>query len=123
MRILVADDIADTRQMMRLLLELKGHAVLEAADGRQAVQCALKERPDLILMDLSMPIMDGLAATRCIRQNRDTAEIPIVVLSAYMDDEVWRKRAMKCGCNECFSKPLDFEGLDALLAFASDTPH
>lgn len=122
MRVLVADDFADTRQIMRLLLEMKGHAVLEAADGRQAVQCALKEHPDLILMDLSMPIMDGLAATRCIRQNDETAGIPIVVLSAYVDDAAWRARAMKSGCNECFSKPLDFDSLDALLAFASD-PH
>ncbi len=121
MCILVAEDIADTRYLMKLLLEGKGHAVLEAANGREAVECALSEHPDLILMDLSMPIMDGLAATRCIRENSETADIPIVALSSHMHDPLWRDRAMSCGCNQCYAKPLDFEGLDGLLAFASKT--
>lgn len=119
MRILVAEDIADTRYLMKLLLEGKGHAVVEAANGKEAVERAVSERPDLILMDLSMPVMDGLAATRCIRENDETATIPIVALSSHMHDPVWRDRALRYGCNECYAKPLDFEGLDGLLAFAS----
>lgn len=119
MRILVAEDIADTRYLMKLLLEGKGHAVVEAANGKEAVERAVSERPDLILMDLSMPIMDGLTATRRIRENGETAMIPIVALSSHMHDPLWRDRALSCGCNECYAKPLDFEGLDGLLAFAS----
>lgn len=119
MRILVAEDIADTRYLMKLLLEGKGHEVMEAANGREAVACALSQHPDLILMDLSMPVMDGLAATRCIRENGETALIPIVALSSHMHDPVWRDRAMSYGCTQCYAKPLDFEGLDGLLAFAS----
>ena len=122
MRILVADDLEDTRCVLKLLLEMKGHAVLEAENGRVAVECALKERPDLILMDLNMPIMDGLDATQRIRENSSTALIPIVVLSSHMDDAVWRDRALRCGCNACYSKPLDFDGLEDLLTVAS-TPH
>lgn len=122
MVILVADDIEDTRHLMRLLLEMKGHAVLEAENGEQAVECALKEHPDLILMDLSMPVMDGLAATRRIREHGETALIPIVAMSSHLSDPVWRDRALRSGCNQCYSKPLDFDGLDGMLAVAL-TPH
>ena len=116
MVILVADDFEDTRQVMKTLLEMRGHAVVEAADGRQAVQGALSHHPDLILMDLCMPVMDGFDATRCIRKEPATAKTPIVALTAH-SDQAWRERAMRCGCNECYAKPLDFSALDALLSF------
>ena len=118
MRILVADDVEDTRYLLKLLLEMKGHSVFEAVNGEEAVECALKELPDLILMDLNMPVMDGLAAARCLRQHAETSRIPIVALSAHMDDSLWRERALGCGCNECYAKPLDFEGLDQMLKAA-----
>jgi CheY-like chemotaxis protein len=116
MRILLADDIEETRLVMRLVLEMKGHSVLEAVNGKAAVECALKEHPDLILMDLCMPVMDGLAATRRIRENAATALIPIFALSAHLGEPVWRDEALRAGCNQCYSKPLDFEALDVLLA-------
>jgi two-component system cell cycle response regulator DivK len=120
MRILIAEDLDDTRHLMKLVLEMKGHAVLEAQNGKEAVECAIKEHPDLILMDLSMPVMDGLAATRCIRANAATAGIPIIALSAHLGDAVWRDQAFRCGCSHCYAKPLDFDALEGLLAIASE---
>jgi CheY-like chemotaxis protein len=73
-------------------------------------------------MDLSMPIMDGLAATRSIREHDETTSIPIVALSSHLGDAVWRDRALQSGCDYCYSKPLDFDSLDGLLAIASK-PH
>jgi CheY-like chemotaxis protein len=100
---------------MRLLLEMRGHEVIEAANGREAVERAVQERPDFVLMDLNMPIMDGFAATRCLREVDETAQIPIVALTAHLADEQWRARALECGCDECYTKPLDFDDLEALL--------
>jgi CheY-like chemotaxis protein len=114
-RILVADDLGDTREVMRLLLEQRGHEVIEASNGREAVERALQERPDFVLMDLNMPVMDGLHATRCLRNAGETAQIPIVALSAHAGDEQWRARALECGCDEYYAKPLDFDDLDSLL--------
>jgi two-component system cell cycle response regulator DivK len=115
MRILLAEDFEDTRHLMRLMLELRGHDVLEAVNGQEAVECALSEHPDLILMDMSMPVMDGLTATQCIRKNAATAQIPILALSAHMADPRWRARALKCGCSGCYAKPLDFDSLEEML--------
>jgi CheY-like chemotaxis protein len=100
---------------MRLLLELRGHEVIEAENGRQAVDRAMEEKPDFVLMDLNMPIMDGFDATRRLREADQTAEIPIVALSAYTPDEHWRAKALSCGFDEYYMKPLDFDDLDALL--------
>jgi CheY-like chemotaxis protein len=124
--VLVADDFDDTRQVLRLLLEMKGHSVVEAADGKEAVEGAIIHHPDLILMDLSMPVMDGFDATRSIREQAEMAQTPIVALTAHSDHRLWRERALKSGCDECYSKPLDFDDLDSLLSFGpSETrqPH
>lgn len=119
MVILVADDIADARDTMRLLLEMKGHVVYEASNGQEAVDQARRHHPELILMDLGMPGMDGLAATRALRNGKETASIPIVAVSAYLGDPQWRERAMRCGCDACMTKPVNFEALDRLLTDAS----
>jgi CheY-like chemotaxis protein len=122
MRILIADDVEDTRQLMKLFLEMNGHAVLEASNGKEAVECAIQERPDLILMDVSMPIMDGFDATRRIRAHAGVAHIPIVAISAFLADPAWREEAFRCGCNHCYAKPLDMEALGELVAMASGRP-
>jgi two-component system, cell cycle response regulator DivK len=114
-RILVADDLGDTREVMRLLLELRGHEVIEAANGEEAVERAVQEQPDFVLMDLNMPIMDGFHATRRLREAHQTAQIPIVALSAHAANDCWRARALECGCDEYYSKPLDLEDVEALL--------
>lgn len=85
--ILIVEDSDDIRTLMKMLLEMKGHRVLEAADGGQAIDRALGERPQLILMDLSMPVMDGWEATRRLRQLEETRRVPIVGLSAHCNDE------------------------------------
>jgi CheY-like chemotaxis protein len=81
--VMVVDDCEDIRHMLRLMLQMQGYRVLEATDGRQAVEAACGARPDLILMDLDMPVLDGIAATRQIRAIMDVCRVPIVAVSAH----------------------------------------
>jgi CheY-like chemotaxis protein len=111
---LLVEDFEDSRFMMRRLLELAGYAVVEASDGEQAVALALKEKPALILMDLSLPKLDGLAATRQIRKCEALGETPIVAISAHDSPET-RTEALDAGCNEYVTKPIDFDQLGALV--------
>lgn len=111
---LVVEDFEDSRFMMRRLLEMAGYEVLEASDGEQAVQMAVEAKPALILMDLSLPKLDGLAATREIRQRKGLKKIPIVAVSAH-DSPESRIEALQAGCDEYVTKPIDFDHLHALL--------
>ena len=111
---LLVEDFEDSRFMMRRLLEMAGYRVVEATDGEQAVTMALKEKPQLILMDLSLPKLDGLAATRQIRGHQASAKIPIVAVSAH-DSPQSRDEALAAGCNEYVTKPIDFEQLNSVL--------
>jgi CheY-like chemotaxis protein len=112
--ILVVEDFEDNRFMMRRLLEMSGYRVVEAVNGEQAVEAAERERPDLILMDLSLPKLDGLAATRRIRQQDGAARVPIVAVSAH-DTTDFHADALAAGCNEYVTKPIDFAQLEELL--------
>ncbi len=100
--------------MMRRLLELAGYTVVEASDGERAVELAVQERPALILMDLSLPKLDGLAATRQIRQHRELGRTPIVAISAHDSPET-RTEALDAGCDEYVTKPIDFDQLGELV--------
>lgn len=111
---LLVEDFEDSRFMMRRLLELAGYAVVEASDGEQAVALALRERPALILMDLSLPKLDGLAATRQIRRSAEVSNTPIVAISAHDSPET-RTEALDAGCNEYVTKPIDFDQLGELV--------
>jgi len=111
---LVVEDFEDSRFMMRRLLEMAGYRVIEATDGEQAVKVAVEAKPELILMDLSLPKLDGLAATRLIRQQKGFGEVPIVAVSAH-DSPESRVEALQAGCNEYVTKPIDFDHLQALL--------
>src|SRR5436190_1347641 len=111
---LVVEDFEDSRFMMRRLLEMAGYNVLEASDGEQAVKMAVDARPALILMDLSLPKLDGLAATRQIRQQKGLKRVPILAVSAH-DSPESRTEALAAGCNEYVTKPIDFDQLNALL--------
>ena len=115
MFMLIVDDVEDTRTTVKLLLEYKGHEVQTAADGQEAIAVALQQVPDVVLMDLSMPVMDGLAATRVLRQIPVTSQVPIVAVSAYVRDKAWCDRAIEAGCNGCVPKPIDFDALDNVL--------
>ena len=112
--VLVVEDFEDNRFMMRRLLEMSGYRVVEAVNGKQAVETAEREHPDLILMDLSLPMLDGLAATRHIRARDRLAKIPIVAVSAH-DSADFHAEALAAGCNEYVTKPIDFDQLVQLL--------
>lgn len=111
---LVVEDFEDSRFMMRKLLEMAGFSVVEASDGEQAVALAVQKRPAMILMDLSLPKLDGLAATRQIRRHKAVGQIPIVAVSAH-DSPESRSEALEAGCNEYVTKPIDFDQFDELL--------
>ena len=112
--ILVVEDFEDNRFMMRRLLEMSGYHVLEAVNGEEAISLACSELPSLILMDLSLPQLDGLAATRRIRQHTHLSGVPIVAVSAH-DTADFHADALAAGCNDYVTKPIDFDQLEALL--------
>lgn len=114
-KVLVVEDFEDNRFMMRRLLEMSGYSVVEAENGEEAVRRAAEERPDLILMDLSLPLLDGLSATRSIRQNTNSRDVPIIAVSAH-DTADFHAQALAAGCNEYVTKPIDFDELETLLA-------
>jgi two-component system cell cycle response regulator DivK len=112
--VLVVEDFEDNRFMMRRLLEMSGYRVVEAVNGQQAVELAGRERPDVILMDLSLPMLDGLAATRRIRERDGQSRVPIIAVSAH-DSADFHAEALAAGCNEYVTKPIDFDQLIQLL--------
>lgn len=112
--ILVVDDFDDTRLLLRTWLEKKGFRVLEAEDGIQAVNQAATGSPDLIIMDVEMPQLDGLNATRQIRQMKDLRTVPIVAVSAYGADQ-FREPALAAGCTEYVSTPFEPEALMGII--------
>lgn len=117
-RILLVEDNEMNRDMLSRRLEKRGHTVLIAVDGAAGVEMAKKEKPDLILMDISLPVMDGWEATRQIKGDAATAPIPIIALTAHamVSD---RDKALAAGCNDFDTKPVELPRLmgkiDALL--------
>ena len=114
-KVLLVEDTEDNRFMMRRLLEMVGYTVTEARDGQEAVRLAESENPALILMDLSLPIIDGLAATRLIRQIPSAKKTPIIAVSAH-DTADFEEEALEAGCNGYVTKPIDFSALEILIA-------
>ncbi len=112
--VLVVEDTEDNRQMMRRLLELSGFQVVEALNGIEAVEKAREVRPEIILMDLSLPFVDGLAATRQIRSMPEMSTVPIVAVSAH-DTSDFHGMALEAGCNAYVTKPIDYPQLEALV--------
>jgi two-component system cell cycle response regulator DivK len=104
--ILVVEDNMDTYELVKFVLEKKGHATFLAMNGREGVNAAIKQRPDLIIMDLAMPMMDGWIATETLKQNPLVKDIAIIALTAHaLPDD--RKRAFDAGINEYITKPMD----------------
>jgi CheY-like chemotaxis protein len=112
--ILVVEDFDDTRLMMKMWLVKNGYRVIEAETGEEGVEMAQKERPDLIIMDMMMPGMNGLDATQLIRQDRALRRTPIVAVSAYGADE-YRSIALEAGCDEYVSTPFEPQTLSDLI--------
>jgi len=112
--VLVVDDTEDIRELMRLQLTTLGYRVVEAANGREAVEAAARERPALILMDLTMPVLDGLGATRLIRETAGTGGVVIVAFTALHSAGAMR-RALEAGCDDYVQKPVSITQLSAIL--------
>src|SRR5262245_26893090 len=112
--ILIVDDFEDTRLLLRTWLERKGFRVVEAADGIEAVALARSESPDLIIMDVEMPQLDGLNATRQIREVKELCAVPIVAVSAYGADQ-FRDQALAAGCDEYVSTPFEPDSLEGII--------
>ena len=117
--VLVVEDYEDTRVMMRRQLELGGFRVVEASDGREAVERARNERPAVILMDLNMPVLDGFTAALRIRERAETRGVPIVALTAY-DTAEFRAAARAVGCCEYVAKPVSVDQLLLLVSRLSE---
>jgi CheY-like chemotaxis protein len=112
-KVLIAEDYADTRSFMKFLVESYGYQVIEATDGQEAVRTVQHEKPDLVLMDLAMPNMDGLAATRVIRGFDGMARLPIIAVTAH--GQSYYRLALEAGCDDLINKPLDFATLEPVL--------
>jgi CheY-like chemotaxis protein len=112
--ILVVDDFDDTRLLLRTWLERRGFRVVEAENGIQAINQAETESPDLIIMDMQMPQLDGLSATRRIRNLESMNSVPIVAVSAYGADQ-FREQALAAGCNEYVSTPFEPATLEGII--------
>lgn len=104
--ILIVEDDPKNLKLIRDLLQIRGYTTLEATDGKQGVDMAREKMPDLILMDIQMPVMDGLEATSILKADPVTKSIPIIALTAFaMQGD--REKCMEAGCNDYITKPLD----------------
>jgi CheY-like chemotaxis protein len=100
---------------MRLELEEQGFIVFEAENGQVAVETAAREKPDVILMDLTLPLMDGFTATKLIRQNEQLKDVPIIACTAHQEDD-FRSDAKASGFDAYVTKPIDVNWLKELIA-------
>lgn len=112
-KILVVEDFADTRILMKFLLDELGYEVLEAEDGFKAVEIVKREIPDLIFMDMALPLINGLSATRIIRQFEGAQDTPIIAFTA--SGQYLYQQAIEAGCNDLITKPLGIEKLQPVL--------
>jgi CheY-like chemotaxis protein len=110
-KVLVVDDDESNRYMLSRRLEYRGYLVVTATDGREAVERARAEAPCLILMDLTLPVLDGLAATRELKSLPELRGIPVIALTAHAGPED-RDRAREAGCDDYDTKPIEFERLE-----------
>ena len=114
-KILVVEDYEDSRSFMKFLLEGKGYQVSEARDGIEAFDRFKQIHPDLILMDISLPQVDGLTATKAIRDIEAEGEsVPIIAVTAF--GKLYYKKAIEAGCNELIDKPVDFDSLEPVIS-------
>ena len=104
-RILIVEDQPDNRRILRDLLKSAGFELIEAVDGEEALACAREHRPDLILMDIQLPVMDGYEATRRLKADAELSAIPIIVITSYAlsGDE---QKARAAGCDGYVTKPF-----------------
>jgi two-component system cell cycle response regulator DivK len=114
LKVLLVEDVEDTRLFMRLELEQHGFIVFEAGDGRSAVNVAMQESPDVILMDLSLPVMDGFSATKLIRKSQKLKGVLIIAVTAHHETD-FRSGAKASGFDAYVTKPIDINFLKELI--------
>lgn len=114
-KVLVVDDLSDNLMLMSLSLQHMGYDAITATNGVEAVEVALQARPDLILMDIAMPELDGLGATRRIREHVELANTPIIAVTAFNTGD-FRGAAYDAGFDGYITKPIDFERLSKLIS-------
>ena len=110
MKILIVEDNEMNRDMLSRRLIKKGFEIIIAVDGEEGVKKTLSEKPDLILMDMSLPVMDGWEATKKLKSNPDTSKIPIIALTAHAMAQD-KEKALAAGCDEYDTKPIDLNRL------------
>ncbi len=98
---------------MKFLIEGYGYQVIEAADGLEAIKNFKSEFPDLVLMDIALPLVDGIEATKAIRESKNGAAIPIIALTAF--GMRFYEKAIAAGCNDLIEKPIDFDSLRCVI--------
>ena len=113
-RILIADDDDDNRIPLKLMLKMNRYDVLEARDGQEAIDRIRRDKPDLVLMDITLPILDGLEATRLIRREAEFQTLPIIFISGYENQETL-DRVKACGGTGYISKPIEFDDLKQMI--------
>ena len=111
--ILIAEDYADSRILMKYILESYGYRTLEATNGQEAVEVAQQFHPDLILMDVSMPVMDGFTATRLIRKCDGMSRLPIIAVTEL--GKSYYRQAIEAGCDDLINKPINSTTLRPIL--------
>ncbi len=113
-KVLIVEDYEDSRSFLKFLVESYGYQVIEASDGIEALESFKKHQPDIILMDISLPMVNGLITTKAIRECDATGKIPIIAISAF--GKAFYEQAIDAGCNDLISKPLDTDSLEAMLS-------
>ena len=112
-KVLIVEDYEDSRSFMKFLLESYGYQVVEAADGIEAIDKFKNIHPDLVLMDISLPVVDGLTATKTIREIEKSPDLPIIAVTAF--GKSYYDQAIEAGCNDLINKPVDFNTLEPIL--------
>ena len=113
-RILIAEDDDEQRTALKLILKLSKYVVTEARDGQEAIDNTCRERPDLVLMDLSLPVRDGLEATRELRSQAEFQDLPIIFVTGY-DQQETIDSIRACGGTDFISKPIEFDDLKKMI--------
>jgi CheY-like chemotaxis protein len=114
-KVLVIEDNDRNRKLVKILLEANKYEVIEAKTGEEALTCLQDDKPDLILLDIQLPNMDGLTLTKILRSNQKTKDIPIVAVTAYaMKGD--KERVLDAGCDAYISKPIDTRELPIIVA-------
>jgi CheY-like chemotaxis protein len=114
-KILVVDDTEDIRQVLSIILRLRGCETIIATDGLEAIDQAARYAPDLILMDICMPVMDGCQATQRIHDIPYLSRVPVIAMSAQSKGD-WTVLAIAAGCEECIYKPFEPEKIDQIIS-------